>query len=47
MGCWNKTCAISQFPLVAGDKTVNFVLVEAASKYRDSTPCYPSGMPRS
>ena len=44
MGCWNKTCAISQFPLVAGDKTVNFVLVEATSKYRDSTPCYPSGM---
>lgn len=44
MGCWNNTCAISQFPLVAGDKTVNFVLVEAASEYLDSTPCYPSGM---
>lgn len=44
MGCWNKTCGISQFPLVSGDKTVNFILVEAMMKYRDSTPCYPSGM---
>lgn len=44
MGCWNKTCAISQFPLVAGDKTVNFVLVEDMSAYRTSTPCYPSDM---
>lgn len=45
MGCWNKTCGISQFPIIAGDKTVNFVLVEAGmSSYRSSTPCYPSGM---
>lgn len=29
MGCWNKTCGVTQFPIFAGDQTVNFVLVES------------------
>jgi len=44
MGSWNKTCAISQFPLVAGDKTVNFILVQSGSNWRDNYPCYPHDM---
>lgn len=44
MGCWNKTCGISQFPIMAGDKTVNFILVQSQFAYRDNTPCYPSSM---
>lgn len=38
MGCWNKTCGVSQFPIFAGDKTVNFILIESWSGSR--TRCY-------
>jgi hypothetical protein len=42
MGCWNKTCGISQFPIFSGQKTVNFVLIEAPrwDNRLDSQPCY-------
>lgn len=43
MGCWNKTCAISQFPLVHGDKTVNFVVVQDGFNSQDNHPCYTTG----
>jgi hypothetical protein len=42
MGCWNKTCAISQFPIAGGDATVNFILVEESWTRRESRPCYSS-----
>lgn len=42
MGCWNKTCGISQFPIFSGQKTVNFVLIESTrwDNRLDSQPCY-------
>lgn len=43
MGCWNKTCAISQFPLVAGDKTVNFIVIQDGFNSQDNHPCYTTG----
>ncbi len=42
MGCWNKTCGVTQFPIVAGDETVNFILVENEFG-SDNRPCYPNG----
>lgn len=42
MGCWNKTCGITQFPLVRGDDTVNFILIETGYKV-DPVPCHATG----
>lgn len=28
MGCWNKTCGISQLPIFVGTETLNFIIVE-------------------
>lgn len=28
MGCWNKTCGVSQFPLMSGDDVVTFILIQ-------------------
>lgn len=42
MGCWNKTCAITQFPILADDPTVNFAIVQ--SDYSIETrPSYING----
>lgn len=32
MGCWNKTCGVTQFPIMAGDDVVTFILVESGWK---------------
>lgn len=43
MGCWNKTCGISQLPIFAGDKTVNFIIIEQTPFESDSpTNNHPS-----
>lgn len=44
MGCWNKTCGLSQLPIHAGTPTVNFLIVENIP-YGDegetpNQPCY-------
>jgi hypothetical protein len=39
MGCYNNTCGISQFPIIAGDKTVNFIIVSTSWK-TDPRPSY-------
>jgi hypothetical protein len=41
MGCWNKTCAVTQFPLFAGDKTVSFVIVETP-RFEGRMPVQPT-----
>lgn len=38
MGCWNKTCGVTQFPIFYGDKTVNLILIERG--FNSSTRCY-------
>lgn len=42
MGCWNKTCGISQFPIFSGQKTVTFVIIEneRMSDRAETMPCY-------
>lgn len=42
MGCWNKTCGLTQLPIVAGDPVVTFLIVESPSKYGQTHPCYSS-----
>lgn len=42
MGCWNKTCGVTQFPLFSGDETVNFILVQTG--WDDRNYCNPSSL---
>lgn len=37
MGCWNKTCGISQLPIIAGDRVYTFVLEKNPS---ETDRCY-------
>lgn len=37
MGCWNKTCGISQLPIIAGDRVYTFVLEKNPS---ETERCY-------
>lgn len=39
MGCWNGTCGISQFPLIVGDETVNFIIMSTIYSTK-SQACY-------
>lgn len=41
MGCWNKTCALSNLPIFAGERTYVFVLEESSS-YCRSKAIYPN-----
>lgn len=44
MGCWNKTCGITQFPIVGGDKVVTLILVQSTFAGDANMPCYPYDM---
>ncbi len=39
MGCWNKTCGVTQFPLMSGQKVVTFILVQSGHA-ADNNPTY-------
>ena len=39
MGCYNITCGVSQFPIIYGDETVNFIIVSSWYKSKP-TPSY-------
>lgn len=41
MGCWNKTCALSNLPIFYGERTYVFVLEESSS-YDRSRAVYPN-----
>ncbi len=41
MGCWNKTCGLTNLPIYHGDKVVTFLIVE--SPYQDSM-CYNNAL---
>lgn len=41
MGCWNKTCALSNLPIFARERTYVFVLEESSS-YRRSKAIDPN-----
>lgn len=41
MGCWNKTCALSNLPIFHGERTYVFVLVESCS-YDRGRAVYPN-----
>lgn len=41
MGCWNKTCGLTQLPIYHGDKVVTFLIVE--SPYQESM-CYNNAL---
>lgn len=44
MGCWNKTCGLSQLPIYAGTPTVNFLIIENVpygdERETPNHPCY-------
>jgi len=44
MGSWNKTCGISQFPIMSGDKVVTFIIVQGQFSLRENTPSYSNQM---
>jgi len=38
MGCWNKTCALTNLPIYSGDRVITFAIVE--SPISDNSHCY-------
>lgn len=40
MGCWNKTCGLTQLPIYAGDKVITFIIIEAPYAENLTSPCY-------
>jgi hypothetical protein len=48
MGCWNKTCAISQLPIQYGSATVRFFILQAKAysgvREVETMPSYANGM---
>jgi hypothetical protein len=42
MGCWNKTCGITQLPIMAGEPVVYFIIYQSGKA--DNFPCYSSSL---